>query len=139
MSAVIAEAMIATLEAASLSLPFTAVRAYTLPADLAELEELRLTVITGGLEVGGWDVKPRSSFTWTMDLWISQRVDNTPEEIDPLIALLEELSLLFHAQPLAGTEYRCVGLVAEAPAADKLDSQGLFLARVSPSFQASRG
>ena len=137
LAADIADAVVATLEAAALSLPITAARAYAPVEDLAEGDGVRVDVVPTIHAATVADVSRRLEHQWVISVWVRERLGTSdPAIIDPLMDLVEEIVPLFAGRPLAGTRAQCVG-VENNPAVDggMLDAKGLFSSGLHLTFR----
>ncbi len=96
----VADAVVAELNAATLSMPVAAERAYQPVFDLAELKDLHVTVVPKGLEqeLGSRNGTPREV---KVDVAVQKKLQATDAaEIDPLVGLVEEIAELFKLKRL---------------------------------------
>jgi hypothetical protein len=104
----IAEAVVEQLNAASLSQPVVAVRHYQPNFELAEMTELKVSVVPRSVASKGLD-RNRDSFDFKIDLAVQQKVEPTAGNLDALMELVEEIADYVRAEPVAGaTGARCV-------------------------------
>lgn len=97
----IADALVAELNAATLSLPVTAVRLFVPNFDLKEMKELHVSVVPRELHVRGLD-RHRNSYDASIDLAVQKKFSRgNSREIDPLVSLVEEIADLFRLKRLA--------------------------------------
>lgn len=142
MSAVVigvADAVAARIGAASLSQTVTAVRAYVPVYDLESMDALHVTVVPRGLEMTAQS-RGSDSFAYHVDVAVQRRVpDRTPETIDPLMLLTEEIVDLFRGRNLDDPAAACTA-AANEPIYDPshLDEMTLFTAVVRLSFTMTR-
>lgn len=128
------------LNAATLSLPFVAVRGYVPVYELPGMTDLRVTVIPAAQLVTAFDLNRRHAFDCQIDVVVQQRAEPTAVLCDPLMDLVEEIIDLFRvAGPLPGTAARNVG-VANDTCFDRLelDTKRLFSSVVSLTFRLTR-
>lgn len=97
----VADAVTSQLNAAALSQSFTAERLYIPNFELAKLNQLRVTVVPSELHVRSLD-RNRNSYEAEIDIAVQKKFkQGSNAEIDPLIALVEEIADLFRLQRLA--------------------------------------
>lgn len=107
----IADAVVESINAASLSQPVSAVRHYQPKFELSEMAELKVSVVPRSVLSKGLD-RNRDSFDFKIDVAVQQKVEPTASNLDALMELVEEIADHFRAQPLAGaTAARCVEVV----------------------------
>lgn len=97
----VAEAVIAELNGATLSQPFTAVRSYLPRSELTELKSLKVTVVPSGLSVVTAS-RGQTQQDVAIDVAVQQKLtgeDNA--DLDPLLALAEEIAAHFRGKRLA--------------------------------------
>lgn len=102
----IADAVVAQLNSAEFSLPFVAVRSLLPEYSIAELAELRVTVVPPRVEITR---ETRASQQFDVDLSIGVQkavADIAPATIEPLLALAEEIAAHFDAGALGETDAR---------------------------------
>lgn len=91
----IADAVVARINGASLSVPVTAVRAYRPEWTLAELESLRCTVVPVSLAAVPLD-RGRDTGDYVVDVALQRRLpDESNATIDGYMLLVEEVAELF--------------------------------------------
>ncbi len=98
----VADAVVAEINAAALSMPVTAARAYQPVFDLAEMKDLHVTVVPKGVEqeLGSRSGTPREV---KVDVAVQKKlVAADAAEIDPLVELVEEIAGIFKLKRLAG-------------------------------------
>ena len=96
----VADAVVAEINAATLSMPVTAARAYAPVFDLAEMKDLHVTVVPKGLEqeLGSRAGTPREI---KVDVAVQKKLQAVDAaEIDPLVGLVEEIAELFKLKRL---------------------------------------
>ncbi len=96
----VADAVVAEINAAALSMPVTAERAYQPVFDLAEMRNLHVTVVPRGLEqeLGSRAGTPREV---KVDVAVQKKLQAADAaEIDPLVGLVEEIAELFKLKRL---------------------------------------
>jgi hypothetical protein len=98
----VADAVVAALNAASLPMPFTAVRHYLPLFDLEEMAELHVTVVPRGIEVAQ-AARGKGSFDCKVDVAVQRRFSRGDlAEIDPLMELVGEIAESFRGKRLPG-------------------------------------
>lgn len=133
----VAEAVIAELNGATLSQPFTAVRSYLPRSELAELKALKVTVVPNGLSVVTAS-RGQTQQDVAIDVAVQQKLtgeDNA--DLDPLLALAEEIAAHFRGKRLASfsnaiwvkTEFKTI----YAP--DHIDQLRTFTSVVTLTFR----
>lgn len=97
----LADAIVAELNAATFSQPITAERHYLPQFDLPEMKTLHVTVVPRGI-VSGLSDRSRGQGDYSVDVAIQKRLTSDDNaDIDPLLALVEEIADHFHARRLA--------------------------------------
>ena len=96
----IADAVVSMLNAAALSVPFTAVRTYVPTFELPEMETLRVTVAPRSLIVSR-NNRSLNTYDTKIDVAVQRKFDvGDAAEIDPLMALVEEIADVLRLQRL---------------------------------------
>ena len=96
----IADAVVATLNAATLSQPVTAMRAYLPRAEVADLKTLKVTVVPSSV-MNASVTRSQSQQDVAIDVAIQKKPGNEQNSsFDPLLALAEEIGDLFRAERL---------------------------------------
>ena len=96
----VAEAVLAELNGATFSQPFTAVRSYLPRSDLAELKTLKVTVVPSGLTVVTAS-RGQSQQDVALDVAVQQKLSGENNaDLDPLLALAEEIAAHFRGKRL---------------------------------------
>ena len=96
----VAEAVIAELNGATFSQPFTAVRSYLPRSDLADLKTLKVTVVPSGLTVVTAS-RGQTQQDVAIDVAVQQKLSGeNNEDLDPLLALAEEMAARFRGKRL---------------------------------------
>lgn len=136
----IADAVVAELNAASLSQTFTAERAYVPVHELTAAAGLKVTVVPEGYSVSPVDLA-RHAFDCHVEVTVQQRADPpTNGAVDPLLLLAQEVIDLFLGRRLESfPAARCIG-VTRQPAYDRNDLETLrtFAAVVPLVFRVTR-
>lgn len=138
----IADAVVDALNAASLTLAFTAVRSYLPVYQVKDLDELKVAVVPNGFLMQLASRRGVDQFDFTVDVAIHRRIEATTLAIDPYMSLAEDVVDLFRGKPLtlaSGLVVHCID-AASAPMFDPalLDQQRLFAAAVSLTFRTQR-
>ena len=88
----IADAVVTELNAGSFSVPFTAERLYRPDFELADMKDLRVSVVPHGLEMSAAG-RALSQHDVQIDLAVQKKLDAADNaEIDALMGLVEELA-----------------------------------------------
>jgi hypothetical protein len=96
----IADAVVAQLNAATFSQPLTAARHYVPSFELAEMNELRVTVVPRAVVVSPLD-RSRLTHDAQVDVAVQKKLaTGEAAEIDPLMALVEEVADHFRQRRL---------------------------------------
>jgi hypothetical protein len=107
----IADAMVTALQAATLSMGFTAARDYAPVTEANDLADLRLTVVPRELTLVAAS-RAKDEFDYVVDVAIQRRVEVDIPTLDPYMRLAEEVLDLFRMQRLSygtGGDYaQCV-------------------------------
>jgi len=101
----VADAIVTELNATSFSQPFTAARGYLPTFDLAEMNELKVTVVPKE-DDGKLDTRSQSSHDYAIDIGTQKKpptIDNA--DLDPLMLLTQEFAdhFLFGRQAAGAT------------------------------------
>jgi hypothetical protein len=123
----LADAIVAKLNAATLSQAFTAVRLYAPLEDLETLSTLKVTVVPRSAFFEGAD-RHRKTVTAQVDVGVQRRSDLSPADLDDLMVLVEEIVDLFPFGALSTYLGASVVGVANAPiwASDHLNEKHVF-------------
>jgi len=98
----IAEAVKESLNAAAFSQPFTAERRYQPLFELAEMKDLHVTVVPGGV-TGVTLGRGRAQHDYRIDVAVQKKFKKgDAAELDPLMALVEEIAEHFRFKRLEG-------------------------------------
>ena len=96
----VADAVVAQLNTASLSQPVVAERLYVPNFDLQDMQDLRVTVVPRELHVRSLD-RGRNNYEAEIDLAVQKKFKKgDADEIDPLVAFVEEIADLFRLKRL---------------------------------------
>jgi hypothetical protein len=136
----VSEAMVAVLNATNLGQAFTVERTYLTVQDIRNVDGLKITIVPSLLAVEAWDIKPSETFDWQVSVWIRKRVKPTPEEVDPLMLLSQNIIRLFATKQLGhmrrGTRSRCIR-VEDQPNydPDRIDRTGIYTSSIVFTFR----
>jgi len=113
----IADAVVAELNAAGFSRPFTAVRSYRPRFELSELETLRVSVVARNVEI---EVDSRDPAAHQHDYQVEVAVQTRIAEadaahVDPLMDLVEEIADFWRGRVLDDPDATCIALEQPAP------------------------
>lgn len=135
----IADAVVAQLNAGSFGQPLTAVRHYQPVFDLAQMVELKVSVVPRSITSRRLD-RDRQAFEYRLDVAVQQKVEPTPALLDPLMALVEQIADHFRTEPLAGyPAARCTEVSNEPVyAAEHLDELRQFTSVLTLAFAVWR-
>jgi len=131
----IADEMVSIVNAASLSLPFTAERVYLPRHTLLELEDLTVSVVPRlNLFKAGARRHPTKDIS--VDIGVEQKTDGSLSEIDPLLLLVEELHDLFFHRRLdtpAGVVWQ---EITNEPlySPERLDEERVFMSVITVTY-----
>jgi len=135
----IANAVVDELNGSVFSMPLEAERHYQPQFELSEMTTLRVSVVPRSVTSKGLD-RNRDSFDYRVDVAVQQKVDPTPENLDALMALVEEIADHFRSEPLSGfPNARCTE-VENVPvyAVEHLDEFRQFTSVVTLTFKVWR-
>lgn len=98
----IAEAVVTELNGHTFSKPFTSERNFVPKFDLKDLKTLKVVVVPRGRVLSIAD-RSRSQQDYAIDIGILQKLNGTSaEQVDPMIAFVEEIADFFRGKRLAG-------------------------------------
>ena len=93
--------MVAELAAATLSQPVSPARKYVPLFELPEMDQLRVTVVPRGMAITRSD-RRHNTHDVQVDIAVQQKFSTgEPDEIDPLVNLVEEIADLFRLKRLS--------------------------------------
>jgi hypothetical protein len=98
----IANAVVAELNGATFSMPFTAVRHYQPKFDLMEMKTLHVSVVPRSLLAAKAVDRNQASVDYLIDVGVQQKTDMSQAALDGLMALVEEIADHFRGKPLSG-------------------------------------
>jgi hypothetical protein len=136
----IADAVVTELNAHTFSQAFTAVRHYRPIFDLAEMQDLHVTVVPKGLAMQRAD-RTRHQVDYEIDVAIQQKVAVVDAAtLDPLMGLVEEVIDYFRNARLAAVpEAVCMGVRNEPVyAPEHLDELRQFTSVLTLTFRVVR-
>lgn len=135
----IADAVVAELNAGSLSQPVEAQRFYRPVFDLAQLKTLRVSVVPKKLEVASLS-RSMNQYDVSIDVAVQKKLDTGDNaEIDPLMQLVEEIGEFFRLKRLNAVAATWIK-TENAPvyALEHLDQQRVFTSVLTLTFRAVR-
>lgn len=135
----IADAVVEQLNATPFSQPVAAVRHYQPIFELSEMTELKVSVVPRSLTSKALD-RNRDSFDYRIDVAVQRKIEPSLENLDALMALVEEIADHFRRQPLVGfPQARCTE-VENAPiyAAEHLEEFRQFTSVLTLTFKVWR-
>jgi hypothetical protein len=136
----VADAVVASLNAGSFALPFTAARKYVPAVELSDLADLNVTVVPKSAEITT-ATRTSSYFDCTIDIGIQQKVNpNEPAELDALADLAEQIVDHLRLSPLDALPEAVWLSIANEPvfAPEHLDQQRVFTSVVSVTYRVRR-
>jgi hypothetical protein len=136
----IADAVVAELNSASFSLPFTAVRHYQPTFDLMEMKTLHVSVVPRSLLAANAVDRNQASVDYLIDVGVQQKTDMSQAALDSLMALVEEIADHFRGKPLAGYPVARCMVVKNEPIyfPDHLERLRQFTSVVTLTFRVWR-
>ncbi|MGE0606561.1 MAG: hypothetical protein AB7O62_05480 [Pirellulales bacterium] len=136
----IADAVVADLNAATLSQPLSAQRLYVPSFCAQDLAELKVVVVPRA-EDGSTASRSATQHEYTIDVGLLKRVPNaTPAEVDPLMLLTQEIGDYFRFRSPAGRTERWLRTEVRVPfSPEHMEQQRQFLAVLSIIFVGLRG
>ena len=136
----LADAVVAVLNAATLSQPVSAQRQYQPRFELPEMAELHVTVIPKSVTVTQI-ARNKAAKDYAIDIGIQKKFQaDSAAELDPLMTLTEEFAGLFEFKPLAGYPH-AVWIRTEYPtlfAPEHMERLGQFTGVVTLTFRIAR-
>jgi len=136
----IADAVTAELAAGVLSRPIAPVRRVLPEFELADLKDLRVTVVPASIEIEGAS-RALSRYDVHIDIGIQKKLGkNLDTEVADLCDLVEEIAEFLKRRPLAATPYAVWVRTANDPiyAADHLAEQRVFTSVLSITYRAMK-
>ena len=96
------DAVVAALNGGTFSMPFTAERHYQPLFDLAEMKDLHVSVVPRGIGVEQI-ARDKGAFDYRVDVAVQKKfAKGDAAELDPLVALAEEIAESFRGKRLPG-------------------------------------
>ena len=136
----IADAVTAELAGGALSRPIAPVRRVLPEFELADLKDLRVTVVPASIEIEGAS-RALSRYDVHIDIGIQKKLGkNLDTEVADLCDLVEEIAEFLKRRPLAATPYAVWVRTANDPiyAADHLAEQRVFTSVLSITYRAMK-
>lgn len=135
----IAEAVVAELNGATFSQQFTADRNYLPVYELEHLKDLRVTVVPKGITIQSAG-RNSNQHDVEIDVAVQQKLANTTAaEIDPLLALVEEIADHFRFRRLASPDAVWIKTQNEPVyAQEHLDQFRVFTSLLTLTFRVIR-
>lgn len=139
----IADAVVTALNAASLSMAFTAERAYVPVHEAKDLLDLKVTVVPRELTLAAV-ARSRDEFDYVIDVAVQRRIENAVLAIDPYMELAEGILDLFRGKLFdygAGGRAVCIATSCQNNpiyVPQHLDEHRVFTSVVSLTFRAQR-
>jgi len=133
----IADAVVAELAGGAFSLPFTAVRRVLPEYELADLKDLRVTVVPAAVEISGAS-RTLSQHDVRIDIGIQKKLDKAIDtEVAQLAGLVDEIAEFLKRRPLQATPYAVWVKTVNEPiyAADHLAQQRAFTSVLSITYR----
>ena len=124
----IADAVVAELAGGAFSLPFTTVRRVLPEYELADLKDLRVTVVPAAVEISGAS-RTLSQHDVRIDIGIQKKLGkNLDVEVASLLGLVDEIAEFLKRRPLQAAPYAVWVRTANEPvyAADHLAERRTF-------------
>jgi DNA-binding XRE family transcriptional regulator len=135
----VADAVVADLNAATLSQPVTAARLYLPQFDLKEMTTLHVSVVPKAETIAAAS-RASTQHDYAIDVGVQKKLaagDNA--EIDPLMLLAQEIADYFRFRPLTGRTERWVRTEVKAPySPEHLDQLRQFTSVVTLVFRGAR-
>jgi hypothetical protein len=134
----IADAVTTRLNAGGFSLPFTAVRTYRPEFELADMDDLHVTVVPAGIPAMDRASRALKQRDYRIDVAVQKKFatgDGT--ELDPLMDLVEEIVNAFDSQKLAGCDPAICVAVSNAPvfAPEHMEEYRQFTSIITLTFR----
>ncbi|MBS3821022.1 MAG: hypothetical protein KGY81_04585 [Phycisphaerae bacterium] len=136
----IADAVVAELAGGAFSVPITPVRRVLPEYELADLKDLRVTVVPTSVEIEGAS-RAVCQHDVRVDIGIQKKLGKALDtQVAPLCGLVEEINEFLKRRPLAATPYAVWVRSANEPiyAADHLAEQRAFTSVLSVTYRAMR-
>ena len=136
----IPQAVTAELNAATLSMPFTAVRAYAPEASLEDMADLRVTVVPRGVTKTPLN-RSALAYEVQVDIGVQKKLAGQGNaEIDALLSLVEEIAEFFEQRHLTAIPDAVWVKTEHKPlyAAEHMDELRQFTSVVTLTFRIAR-
>ena len=135
----IADAVVAQFNATPFSQPVSAERHYQPCFELSGMAQLRVSVVPRSATSKSLD-RSRDSFDYKIDVAVQRKVEPTPENLDALMELVEEIADHFRSHPLAGFPAARCTEVENVPiyAAEHLEELRQFTSVLTLTFRVWR-
>ena len=136
----IADAVTAELASGTFSQPITPVRRVLPKYELADLKDLRVTVVPAAVEITGAS-RTLSQHDAQIDIGIQKKLGkNLDTEVAQLCGLVEEIAQFLQRRPLQAAPYAVWVRTANEPvyAADHLAEQRAFTSVLSVTYRAMK-
>jgi len=136
----VADAVVASLNAGSFSVPFVAQRRYRPTFDLAELDTLRVSVVPKSIEIAN-ATRGRNQFDCVIDIGVQQKIDTDDTgAIDALMDLVQQIIDHLRKQQLDDLPEAAWLRIANEPvfAPEHLDQQRVFTSVVTVTYRMWR-
>jgi len=135
----IADAVVAELNAGSFSQPFAAERHYLPVFELDDIKNLRVTVVPKGVAIQATG-RNSNQHDVEIDIAVQKKLTKTdPAEIDPLMALVEEIADRFRFKRFASPDAVWIRTQNEpAYAQEHLDQFRVFTSLLTLTFRIIR-
>jgi len=133
----IADAVTAELAAGSFGQPFSPQRSVLPDCDLADLQDLRVTVVPRGVEITG-SSRTLSQHDVQIDVGVQKKLGTDLDtEVAELVGLVEEIAEFLKRRPLAAALQACWVKTANEPiyAPDHLAEKRLFTSVLTLTYR----
>lgn len=136
----VADAVVASLNGASFSLPVTAERKYVPAVDLADLADLHVTVVPRAVAITT-ATRDSSYFDCAVDVGVQKKVNpDEPDELDELMTLVEEIADHLRMKRLDEAPQAAWVSIENEPvfASEHLDQQRVFTSVLTVTYRVRR-
>ena len=136
----VTEAVVTALNAGTFSQSVTAVRHYLPRFDLAEVKDLHVSVVPKGIEVAQ-ATRDKGTFDYRIDVAVQKKLTSgSAAELDPLLALVEEIAESFRGKRLPGMSTAMWVKTEHAPvyAPEHLQELRQFTSVMTLTFRVTR-
>jgi hypothetical protein len=134
----LADAVTAKLNAGGFTIPFTAVRSYQPLFELTDMQDLHVTVVPAAIPDMGHASRFNRQRDYRIDVAVQQKFETGDAvELDPLMALVEEIVNAFDGQPLAAVPNSFCVAVANDPvySQDHMEQYRQFTSVITLTFR----